>query len=410
MSYKLQEGIFYDTKTTPGKFLCIVFLELDDEESVQSIKQELTDIWGIVQHLKNGEIRDLPNVELPDMDLSVTLGYGKNLFGKFKLNKSIPNDLQQYGSFRQPKSGGGGKLLVGSGLNYSNKVFKNMATEDLVLQFTADSELAVNRALVEVWKYFEDSGSKTRIAKFYKGFQREDKRSWIDFHDGISNLKSGKDRLDALQIKPLAGEDSWTEGGTYLAFIKLSVDLKTWRKLSQIEQEKIVGRAKLSGCPLQGFEDGKPIAVSGCPFTGTKTIIDEIDGEQVNKDFFEPPSSVDQIIAKSHVQRANQHRSPTSHRDSLKIFRQGYEFLEPIDENPGFAAGLNFISFQDTPERLQRLLTQPTWLGNINFGGEEENNELPSLLKVLASGIYLIPPFQSDEIFPGEQIFINEVS
>jgi Dyp-type peroxidase family len=403
----LQEGIYYQKGATPGKHLSLVFLRLNKEKNVTEIHQDINNLWSVCQKLKKGNIKDLPNVNLPPSGLSVLMGYGKNLFSIDGLNKTIPSDLEQFGGFRKPKANGGGKLLVGSGLSYSKKLYKNPATEDIVLQFIADTELAVSRCVVEIWKYISDNDSDIEVSKFHKGFQREDQRSWIDFHDGISNMKSGDERFDAISIKPSTGSDSWTELGTYLTFIRLSVNLKEWRDLSLPEQQIAVGRMKLTGCPIEKIEEGSATPNSGCPFTGTNSITDKIDGEYVNKTFFEPPSTVDSTTRLSHVQRANQHRSPSSSRDSLRVFRQGYEFLEQTDEYPGFSAGLNFVSFQDTPERIQRMLTQPTWLGNTNFGGKEDkqNQKLDSLLEVLASGIYFVPPLSDIESFPGEQIF-----
>ena len=62
---------------------------------------------------------------------------------------------------------------------------------------------------------------------------------------------------------------------------------------------------------------------------------------------------------RSHIIRANLKRAKnTGHTDSLRIFRQGYEFVEQINEQPGFRWGLNVVSFQSTHERLYKILTQ----------------------------------------------------
>jgi len=91
------------------------------------------------------------------------------------------------------------------------------------------------------------------------------------------------------------------------------------------------------------------------------------------------------------MSRANHHLKPVNDHNSLRIFPQGYEFLEPLDQAPGFRTGLNFASFQDTPERLFRMLTQSTWLGGTNFGSyENDKNPLPGMdwfLSVRAAAI-----------------------
>ena len=68
----------------------------------------------------------------------------------------------------------------------------------------------------------------------------------------------------------------------------------------------------------------------------------------------------------------------------------------------GFRAGLNFVSFQDTPARLLKMLTAGGWLGGANFGGDEAKHpELKTLLSVFAAGVYFVPPVVDGEPFPG---------
>ena len=110
----------------------------------------------------------------------------------------------------------------------------------------------------------------------------------------------------------------------------------------------------------------------------------------------------DPVVRASHVQRANHHIRPASDFGSRRIFRQGYEFLEWADGPPGFRAGLNFVSFQDTPSRLLKMLTAGGWLGGTNFGGDDEGHpELASLLSVYGAGVYFVPPVVQGEPFPG---------
>ena len=59
---------------------------------------------------------------------------------------------------------------------------------------------------------------------------------------------------------------------------------------------------------------------------------------------------------------------PASDVTSFRIFRQGYPYLEPHSTEP-FRVGLNFVSFQNSPERLIGMLTSDGWLGRTNFGG-----------------------------------------
>jgi hypothetical protein len=66
---------------------------------------------------------------------------------------------------------------------------------------------------------------------------------------------------------------------------------------------------------------------------------------------FEVSDIKNSIIMRSRIIRADLKRAKnTGHTDSLRIFRQGYEFVEQINEQPGFRWGLNVVNFQSTPD------------------------------------------------------------
>jgi deferrochelatase/peroxidase EfeB len=343
-------------------------------------------------------MRDLEGVALPvDGDaMTVLLGFGRNAFELDGLALARPHGLADEYLFRSADRAGGGPLLRGSGLSYAADVRANMATEAFCVQVIAATKLAVDRAVVETWKALADRAQPAlELAAFYLGNQRNDHRSWIDFHDGLSNLRSS-DRESVIAIGP--GTDAaWAVGGTYLAFLRLAVDLAGWRRLGRRDQELAVGRDKLSGCPIVGVDGGVPRTESGCPIAGTQIFQTPNDGP-----FAEPPEVADPVVRASHVQRANHHIRPASDSGSRRIFRQGYEFLEWAPDPPGFRAGLNFVSFQDTPARLLKLLTAGDWLGGANFGGDEAAHpELASLLSVYGAGVYFVAPVVDGEPFPG---------
>ena len=406
----VQEGIFWQEKTTPGAHFGILFLRLNDDLDAASAYEGLRSLWTMYQHLKQGRTADLPGIQLPDSHLTVTIGYGRNLFGRVAgIRQAVPQGLKLYGNLKSPAPTGGGEILKGAGLSYSSKTLKNPATEDIVLQFTAATALGVNQAIVETWKFLTFTSPFAAFGKFYTGFQREDHRSWLGFHDGISNLRSGKERQNAIEIKPGIAADSWVERGTYLVFMRIEVDLRVWHRLGLADQELLVGRTKLSGCPVVGIDTATQAlrVPTGCPVVGTTQITDPAPAGS-NFPFFETPVVADPVVLLSHVQRANHHIAPTSDRNSLRIFRQGYEFLESTNESPGFSAGLNFVSFQDTPERVTRMLTSPSWLGGVNFGGNDTHptNQNSPLLSVLAGGVYVVPPANDQNLLPGYDLFV----
>lgn len=410
MANKLQEGIYHAPNTRPGKFFNILFLRAKGF-SASEVGDSFSKLWEIFQRLKCGNINDLPGYTVPSGDLTVLVGYGPNVFKLDGIRRPLPSDLGSQNQFRSPLPTGGGLLLRNAGLMYADDIRINLATEEIAVQFIADTQLAANRAIVETWKATQDmiipetQTAPLLLTSFYTGFQRDDGRSWLDFHDGLSNMKS-EEREKVISIKPTnVPEEQWTVGGTYLAFLRLGIDLSVWRKLNRQQQEILIGRDKLSGCPLVSIDqDGKPISITGCPIAGTTDVF-----ESANEQFRETPDVSSQILRQSHIHRANKHVTPINDRNSLRIFRQGYEFLEPTELAPGFRTGLDFVSFQDTPERLRRMLTQDGWLGGINFGGDLDN-QLPGmdrLLTVRSAGVFLVPPVVEGETFPGSSMFFS---
>jgi Dyp-type peroxidase family len=404
----LQAGIYHAPGKTPGKFFGIAFLRVSAGETAGSTAGCLEELWAVWRKLREGRPRDLPGTQVPHGDLTVLLGLGPKAF-QLRGMRPVPDGLAPDFLFRSPRPSGGGPLLADRNrLSYADEVRANLATEEVVVQFIADSKLAVDRAIVETWKFLHDradpdtGAAELELTTFFLGFQRDDHRSWIDFHDGISNLRSDeRERIITIERED-GGPDAWLEGGTYLAFLRLEVDLATWRRVKRADQELIVGRDKLTGCPL--VADGGEIGqLAGCPVGGAPIWATANDG------IAEPPSEArsDARLRASHVHRANQHVRPGTSRASLRIFRQGYEFMEWKESSPGFRLGLNFVSFQDTPERLIKMLSQPGWLGDVNFGGEADGQPtgMDRLLRVYAAGVYVVPPVKDGEPFPGADAF-----
>jgi deferrochelatase/peroxidase EfeB len=238
----------------------------------------------------------------------------------------------------------------------------------------------------------------------------------LGFHEGISNIKpserSAAVSVNHFNISRLV--DQWTINGTYLAFLRISINLEEWENLSQDEQSIIIGRDKLTGCPIIGVNgSGKPVRDGKCPVPGTYEIIDLGNepfrehppfGRQINL----PEGLTDGPLARSHIGRTRHvDNVPSSLNQSSRIFRQGSEFIETTHEYPFFRVGINFVSFQNSIEKLFRIFTTPSWLGRSNFGQSIASKiaDMNTFQSVLASGLFFVPPFNNDEPFPGSSIF-----
>jgi hypothetical protein len=153
----LQEGIYHAPGVSPGKFFAILFLLAGDGLDARLVGETFLGLWETYQGLKSGNVGDLPGHPVPSGNLTVLLGYGPNAFRLADARRPLPDDLDSRNQFRSPRPTGGGPLLVGAGLWYAEDVRANLATEEIAVQFIADTQLAVNRAIVETWKFLHDA-------------------------------------------------------------------------------------------------------------------------------------------------------------------------------------------------------------------------------------------------------------
>jgi deferrochelatase/peroxidase EfeB len=426
----IQDGIYYDKIPFQAKhFLqsniesnhCFALLFLrTSKKSASEVQESIEGLWKMYDNLRMGYSFDLQDCAFPAGKLTVLISYGQRIFNLSGITKKIPLDFKdkQFLPARPRKP-----ILPGSGIKYSELVHDNVGlSEDIALQFISDTQIGTYRAVVETRKYLQKSKVQAlKFSKFYTGFQRDDGRSWLGFHDEVSNMKNSKERLDAIAIDPLSNNllrrDYWTKNGTYLAYLRIEIDIDLWNSIERKEQELIIGRDKLRGSPLIGVDkNGNPVTNNACH------SVYEVEG--FDKRLHEHPdyrreselpkkvrsildirASAD-ILNESHIGRTRHIDTINSkYRVSRRIFRQGFEFLEPVYDDPTkkLRVGQNFISYQNDPSRLFFILSHPDWMGNTNFGGRTKNDKMSELLSVLVTGVFFVPPMEKP--FPGISLF-----
>ena len=341
MTRKLQNGIFYidnifnfnksfrNYKDTYNNTFAILFFRIRKKSTINQVVQSLEKLWIMYQNLKKGIIEDLPHQRVPPSSLSVTLGYGQNIFNLNDIKKSIPRDFEN-SQFCSPKKHGDGYILEGSHLSYSKDIYENVGlNEDIVVQFIANSQLAVYRAIVETWKKLRhNSLSKHPLifSKFFTGFQRDDGRSWLGFHDGVSNMRPGKERRNVIAIhkenNELLPRDFWTENGTYMAFLRIEIDLDIWDSINRSKQELIIGREKLHGRPLIGVDKfNNPIISKKFPNAQKVTVYTKRYHD--HPDYFKSPQLLSkEIMSKIDIDKSfkvlnESHIGRTRHFDKI---------------------------------------------------------------------------------------------
>ena len=407
----LQEGIYHAPKDFPRNSFAVVFLRAIEPADTLKLRQTLANLWNMYKSLKKELVIDL-NIDGRDgyrRTLTVLIGYGPRFFEMNGMIRTKPKYLNKEWLFLPPGITVS-PVLPETGLKYAEGVTSNEVADDhIIIQFIGDTQLATHRAIVETWKFLkrtEDDNSSVLMTMrtFYTGFNRPDGRGWLGFHDGISNVKSA-DRLKTILTnkRNLDPVDYWTcGGGTYMAFLRIGIDLNIWENVSVKEQERIVGREKSSGCLLIGPDrQGNNTFVPGCPAGGTRQLT-----EKGNERFRQYHKSSRQPV----LSGASSSGSDNSHVGRMlkvpeRIFRQGYEFIESTQGNPYFRVGLNFVSFQGGTDQIYRGIKYG--FRRVNFGGDP-SSPIPgagNLLSVYAAGLFFVPPFDRQDNFPGEIIF-----
>src|SRR5262249_42420625 len=339
----LQDGIYFRKgDPPPGRCYRLVLLNVARGATLREAGDAISMVWAMLSRLRDGFVSEL-GLEPPKADretaqkakLTSLLGFGARLF---RNHRELP----------PPRGVVPLDELRFSSLPWAPQRDQTTGEADLALQLIANSELAVNRAIVETSILIDENKLPLEIVTFFGGFNREDRRGWLGFHDGISNVT----RDDRRRVLEVSVEDPpWMLGGTYMGFLRLAIDLKAWRRLPPERQELLVGRDKMTGCPLESVDGGPPKRQPGCPVGPSSPKRDR------EKYVTAPtPPVAATLLRQSHIHRTNPNRQGTQDGDN-RIFRQGYEFVEMAGSG-ALRIGLNFVSFQRDVARLQGILTQ----------------------------------------------------
>jgi len=244
----------------------------------------------------------------PD-NLTVTVAVGASLFdNRFRLATAKPRHLVAMTQFPNdaldPKSCHG----------------------DLLLQFCSNTAETNIHALRDIIKNAPDLlALRWKLDGFLpphtiKRAGKDTVRNLLGFKDGTANLsvRDGTLMNRVVWVQPGTEEPAWTAGGTYQVVRIIRNLVERWDRTPLGEQQRIIGRDKVTGAPL-GLADEHDIPI----------YADDPEGKRIPLD--------------AHIRLANPRSKET---ETSLILRRGYNFSRGISASGQLDMGLLFVCFQ----------------------------------------------------------------
>jgi deferrochelatase/peroxidase EfeB len=282
--------------------------------------------------------------------VTITLGLGSNLF-------TTPQGDDRFGfAAARPKWLKMLEPIVGDAPSFSPRSYST----DLLFLLASD-DYYVNEYLMGLL-YYGNVHPDIKVVTVERGYARPDAHEPSGFEDGSSNPRGsapGSDMHRAVYIQPGDDEPVWCAGGTYLAYRKIQRRMREFFRLSDWEQEEVVGTHKNTGVRLNA-----------------------------------PPPC-------SHAFKLNPRRNVPDLMGMLdkdrQILRRPYFYDDGIDDDGQELRGLHHLSFTRQLGLAYDWRIR-MWQMNVDFpakgaGGDALYGRLGGAMNV-GGGYYFIPPIR----------------
>lgn len=214
----------------------------------------------------------------------------------------------------------------------NDALIPDLSHGDLSIQICANTQDSVVHALRDIVKSMPDqlvlkwaqAGNVPVIAPDPSG-ATESARNLLGFRDGSANPDSADAALMARVVWAGEGEPDWAEGGSYQAVRLIRNLVERWDRTPLGEQERIFGRTKMSGAPLDAPG-------------GTEAMV---------PDFAADPDGA-RVPLDSHIRLANPRDAGA---EASLMLRRPFNYVNGVLKNGQLDQGLLFIAWQADLDR-----------------------------------------------------------
>ena len=276
-------------------------------------------------------------------NLTITLGYGPSFFDdRLGLSARRPAALRDL------------PVLPNEELD------PNYVGGDLCLQACSDNPLAAFHAVrnlarlgmgVVEHNWMELGFGRTSTTST----DQSTPRNLLGFKDGTRNIRG--EQTELMDRSVWVGNESdqaWLRGGSYLVARRIRIFVESWDRDYLADQERVIGRSKVSGAPLSGGTEFTTPDFSAIDTAGNSTIPDD-----------------------AHIRLASFEQN-----DNIRILRRGYSFTDGIDPETGnLLGGLFFLAYMKDP---RQFITLQQKLGTLDALNEYTQH--------IGSAVFACPP------------------
>ena len=193
--------------------------------------------------------------------LTLTFGFSPTLFAK--------EGEDRYGlASRRPAA------LVELPTFQGDEINAEISGGDITVQACSEDPQVAFHAIRQLARY---ANGAARLRWAQTGFQtaattNDTPRNLLGFKDGTAN-PSIRDPALMSRFIWVGGEGpSWMRGGTYMVYRRVRTTIERWDTLTTAQQERIIGRHKLSGAPLGEKSELAPLDLNATDREGEQVI------------------------------------------------------------------------------------------------------------------------------------------